>query len=87
MNLAELRASIVEIDKALKSVIPDAWAMMVLSEGGHIQFSLNRRQHWPISTFDVPANAEDWQERVDEGVATMSAAIAEVRRKRERGEL
>ena len=87
MDLAQLRAAVVEIDKALKTVIPDAWAMMVLTEGGHIQFSLNRRQRWPILTFDIPANAEDWRERVSAGVEMMRQAIDEVRAKRERGEL
>ena len=87
MVLSELRTAIIEIDAALKRIIPEAWAMMVLTEKGHIQFSLNQRQHWPISTFDIPANAEDWQQRLADGVATMREAIAEVAAKRERGEL
>lgn len=87
MELAELRTAIIEIDATLKKIIPEAWCMMVLTERGHFQFSLNRRQHWPISTFDVPSNAEDWKDRLATAIATMREAVAEVAAKRERGEL
>jgi hypothetical protein len=87
MEIAAIRAAIIEINADLKRIIPEAWAMMMLTEGGHIQFSINRRQHWPIATFDIPANAEDWEARTDTGLATMREAVAEVAAKRERGEL
>ena len=87
MVLSELRTAIIEIDAALKAIIPEAWAMMVVTESGHIQFSLNRRQHWPIATFDISANADDWEARLSAGIATMREAVTEVAAKRERGEL
>ena len=87
MHIAKLRAAVSEIDAALKKIIPGAWCMAVFTERGHVQFSLNRRQHWPISTFDVPGNAEDWEARIESGLATMREAIVEVAAKRERGEL
>ncbi len=87
MDIEELRAAVTEIDASLKAIIPEAWCMAVFTERGHIQLSLNRRQHWPIATFDIPATAEDWNERLETGIATMREAVIEVAAKRERGEL
>ncbi len=87
MTLQELRNAVVEIDAAIKAMWPEAWAMMVLSERGHIQFSLNRRMHWPLTTFDIPHNAPDWGAQTDKGLATMREALVEIAAKRERGEL
>jgi hypothetical protein len=87
MDTEELRAAVTEIDASLKAIIPEAWCMAIFTERGHIQISLNRRAHWPISTYDIPANAEDWKERLATGIAIMREAVIEVAAKRERGEL
>jgi hypothetical protein len=86
MTLEEARAIVVAIDAEVKKLWPDAWAMFVVTVGGHIQFSICRPERHPYTTFDIPADAPDWLAKFHEGAALMRTALDELRARKARGE-
>lgn len=77
MTLEEARQLVIDLDAEIKRVwAPDAWAMLIITVAGHLQFSLNRPKHWPLATFDIKADAPDWLAQVKQGAEEMRDAIA-----------
>ncbi len=83
MELAEARTAIIELDDAMKRIWPDAWAMFVVTERGHIQFSLNRPGRWGLFTFDIPFDDADWLPKFHQGLVAMRDAIPAIRAQKE----
>lgn len=83
MELAEARTAIVELDDVIKRVWPDAWAMLVCTERGHLQLSLNRPGRWGLFTFDIPFDDPDWLSKFQQGLEAMREAIPALRAQKE----
>ena len=75
MEFADARQAVIEIDAEMKKLWPDAWAMFVVTERGHIQLALLRRGHHPYFTFDIPADDPEWFAKFDQGVHEMRQTL------------